>query len=168
LVCYPRHEVTVNLALSARRRTERHGIPGGLMLCDGVWQVEANIERWSSRRPLCDSGLWLELVAGEWRAIRKLSNRSDNLTQLDHVRSWCTCRVFDYWAAILPNGPWSRLVSETLDEIITFLSHMPYFAIPISTCDTSSLIRISLKTNWRKRVRVERTGDTRGAARRFW
>ena len=35
------------------------------MLCDGVRQVEANIERWSSRGPLSDSGLCLELIVAE-------------------------------------------------------------------------------------------------------
>ena len=54
-----------------------------------------------------------------------------------------------------------------LDETITFLSHMPYFAISTSSCDAGNYLRISLKINWRKRVRVERTDDTRGAVRRF-
>jgi len=54
-----------------------------------------------------------------------------------------------------------------LDETITFLSHMPYFAISISSCDGGHDLRISLKINWRKRVRVERTDDIRDAARRF-
>jgi hypothetical protein len=58
-------------------------------------------------------------------------------------------------------------VLQTLDEIITFLSHMPYFEVSISTCDASNDLRISLKTNWRKRVRVERTDDIRDAVRRF-
>ena len=56
---------------------------------------------------------------------------------------------------------------KMLDEIITFLSHRPYFAISISSCDATSHLCISMKTKWRKRVRVERTGDTRDAARRF-
>jgi len=56
---------------------------------------------------------------------------------------------------------------KMLDETITFLSHMPYFAISISSCDGGHDLRISLKINWRKRVRVERTDDIRDAARRF-
>jgi hypothetical protein len=56
---------------------------------------------------------------------------------------------------------------KMLDETITFLSHIPPFAEPISSCDAGNYLRISLKTNWRKRVRVERTGDIRDAARRF-
>jgi len=60
-----------------------------------------------------------------------------------------------------------QIPAQKLDEIITFLSHMLYFAISISTCDADPNPRISLKPNWRKRVRVERTGDIRDAARRF-
>jgi len=61
----------------------------------------------------------------------------------------------------------AKITAQKLDEIITFLSHTPYFAISISTCDAGPNLRFSLKINWRKRVRVERTGDIRDAARRF-
>jgi len=52
-------------------------------------------------------------------------------------------------------------------EVITFLSRQALSARRFSLCDTNQRIRISMKTNWRKCVRVERTGDTSGAARRF-
>jgi hypothetical protein len=45
--------------------------------------------------------------------------------------------------------------AQMLDEIITFLSHMPSFAISISNCDAINNSCISLKVKWRKRVLVE-------------
>jgi hypothetical protein len=50
---------------------------------------------------------------------------------------------------------------------ITFLSRQLSFAVGFSTCEEDFGARISLKTNWRKRVRVERTDDIRDAVRRF-
>jgi hypothetical protein len=40
-------------------------------------------------------------------------------------------------------------------EFITFLSRQPIFSGRFSLCDSSNDTRISMKTNWRKRVRVE-------------
>jgi hypothetical protein len=60
-----------------------------------------------------------------------------------------------------------KISLKMVDETITFLSHMPSFAASISSCDADQDLCIYMKTNWRKRVRVERTDDTRGAARRF-
>jgi hypothetical protein len=48
-----------------------------------------------------------------------------------------------------------------------YLSRLTHLSRRFSLCDRSNTIRIQQKTNWWKRVRVERTGDTRGAARRF-
>jgi len=45
---------------------------------------------------------------------------------------------------------------EKSGESITFLSRQTLFKGLFSLCDTDQLIRISLKTKWRKRVRVER------------
>src|SRR6266850_6044726 len=61
----------------------------------------------------------------------------------------------------------AKIPAQKLDEIITFLSHTTSFAVSISTCDVDQRPRTSMKTKWRKRVRVERTGDIRDAARRF-
>ena len=47
-----------------------------------------------------------------------------------------------------------------------FITHA-LFRDSISNCDAIHNSCISLKVKWRKRVRVERTGDIRDAARRF-
>jgi len=57
--------------------------------------------------------------------------------------------------------------AQTHDETITFLSRQTLFSRRFSLCDAAQHLCISLKTNWRKRVRVERTDDIRDAVRRF-
>jgi hypothetical protein len=75
---------------------------------------------------------------------------------------------------IVASGPGSsepaylyNIHAQMLDENITFLSRQTSFSNGFSLCDSAHATRISLKTNWRKRVRVERTDDIRDAVRRF-
>jgi hypothetical protein len=49
----------------------------------------------------------------------------------------------------------TKIRDQTRRETISSLSHLTYFIDSITTCDASTLTRICLKTNWRKRVRVE-------------
>jgi len=56
---------------------------------------------------------------------------------------------------------------QTQSQQVASQSHTTCFASTISTCDFNYDRHISLKINWRKRVRVERTGDISDAARRF-
>ena len=56
---------------------------------------------------------------------------------------------------------------QMLCEIISFLSRQTLFCGCFSLRDSPQVLRIQQKTNWRKRVRVERTDDIRDAVRRF-
>jgi hypothetical protein len=99
---------------------------------------------------------------------------------------YCSCRL-SFFRANLAERNWRSVVGETItridrirykhdvgvdtaqkaSEVITFLSRQALYTKRFSLCDMDQRIRISMKTNWRKCVRVERTDDIRDAVRRF-
>jgi hypothetical protein len=76
------------------------------------------------------------------------------------------CTFDDESLAIASSTQFPQRLSLALrcGDNLVLLSSFPLHAD--EKVDLAEDMSISLKTNWRKRVRVERTGDTRGAARR--